>query len=81
MKRKFTSLQKDSEQLVIERKKITDLTLDMTKALEKEEAASQIMKEAQKKCKKSESSLAVITADFEDLKKKHEFTEEKYTDL
>ena len=40
MKRKFNSLTKDSEQLVQERKKITQLTLDITKEKEKEEAAT-----------------------------------------
>ena len=41
-------LVKDSEQLIIERKRITQLTLDYTKAKEREEQMEGALKEAQK---------------------------------
>ena len=81
MTRKFSTLQKDSEQLVQERKKITQLTLDVTKAKEKEEAATQNLKEAKKKLSKAERELVDVTAEREDYKRKAEFLEEKLANL
>lgn len=81
MKRKFNSLQKDSEQLVQERKKITQLTLDLTKEKEKEEAATQKLKEINKKLIKSEKNLAEMTTDKEDFERKSAFLDEKLNNL
>jgi hypothetical protein len=44
--RKMKFLIKDSEQLIIERKRITQLTLDYTKAKEREEQMEGALKEA-----------------------------------
>ena len=81
MKRKFNSLTKDSEQLIQERKKITQLTLDITKEKEKEEAATQKLKEINKKLIKSEKNLTEKTEECEDYKRKSEFLDEKLIKL
>ena len=81
MKKKFYSLTKDSEQLVQERKKITQLTLDLTKEKEKEEAASQKLKEINKKLVKSEKNLVEMTSECDDFKRKSEFLDEKLNKL
>ena len=81
MKKKFYSLTKDSEQLVQERKKITQLTLDLTKEKEKEEAASQKLKEINKKLIKCEKNLVEMTSECDDFKRKSEFLDEKLTKL
>ena len=64
-----------------ERKKITQLTLDITKEKEKEEAATQKLKEINKKLIKSEKNLTEMTEECEDYKRKSEFLDEKLTKL
>lgn len=76
MQRQNKVLSKDSEQLAIERKRITQLTLDVTKSKEKEEQMAGQLKEAQKKMKKSEKELKVVQDEFEDMKRKMTYTEE-----
>ena len=53
----------------------------MTKAIEKEEAATQALKEASKKLKKAESNLADVTAGKDDLQRNFDFTAEKLANL
>ena len=53
----------------------------MTKAIEKEEAATQALKEATKKLKKAENNLADVTAAKEDLQRNFDFKEEKLANL
>ena len=65
----------------MERKKVTQLTLDVTKAKEKEEAATQNLKESKKKLSKAENNLVEVTAEREDFKRKAEFLEEKLNNL
>lgn len=81
MKRKFNSLQKDSEQLVEERRKVAELTLDIARATEREEAATQKEKEAVKKLTKCEKNLAEETTARADLQRKSDFLDEKLTNL
>ena len=81
MTRQFKVLQKESEQLVVERKKNTQAALEVTKAIEKEEAATQALKEATKKLKKAENNLADVTAAKEDLQRNFDFKEEKLANL
>ena len=81
MKRKFNSLQKDSEQLVEERRKVAELTLDIAKATEKEEAATAKEKEATKKLTRCEKNLTEVTTARDDLQRKYDFLDEKHANL
>ena len=78
MQRKNKVLEKDSEQLSLERSRVNQLTLDLTKAKEKEEQNAGQLKEAQKKLKKVEKELKELTAEHEDKLKKLEWTDEQY---
>ena len=49
------------------------MTLDVTKAKEKEEAATQNLKDAKKKLSKAEKELVDVTADRDDFTRKAEF--------
>ena len=53
----------------------------MTKAIEKEEAATQALKEASKKLKKAEKELADVTAGKEDLQRNFDSKAEKLANL
>jgi len=81
MQRVNKQLGKDSEQLAIERKRITQLTLDVTKAKEKEEQMAGQLKEALKKLKNAEKNLEKLETEFEDQKKKLDWTEEQHANL
>ena len=72
---------KDSEQLEVERKRITQLTLDVTKAKEKEDQMSLQLKEATKRLKKSETELKEVNAQFEDNKRNLEYKMEQLATL
>ena len=74
-------LLKDSEQLEVERKRITQLTLDVTKAKEKEDQMSLQLKEATKRLKKSETELKEVNAQFEDNKRNLEYKMEQLATL
>ena len=81
MQRQNKVLTKDSEQLEVERKRITQLTLDVTKAKEKEEQMAGQLKEAQKRLKKSETELKEINAQFEDNKRNLDYRMEQLDSL
>lgn len=81
MQRSNKVLQKDSDQLNTERQRVNDLTLDLTKAKEKEEQNSASLKEAQKKLKKVDKELKELQAEHEDKLKKLTYTEEQYSNL
>ena len=81
MQRVNKVLSKDSEQLAIERKRITQLTLDVTKAKDKEEQMSGSLKEAQKRLKKSETESKEVKAQFEDNKRNLEDKKEQLDNI
>ena len=81
MQRQNKVLAKDSEQLSVERSRVNQLTLEVTKAKEKEEQNAGQLKEAQKKLKKAEKELKELTAEHEDKLKKLEWTEEQLKNL
>ena len=68
MQRQNKVLAKDSEQLANERRRITQLTLDVTKAKEKEEQMSVALKDSEKKLKKNSKELKETTEKFDDQK-------------
>ena len=53
----------------------------MTKAIEKEEAATQALKEASKKLKRAEANLAEVTAGKDDLQRNFDSKAEKLANL
>ena len=57
MGRKIKTLSKDSEQLQMERARVTQLTLQVTKSKEKEEQMAVTLKDATKKLQKTETTL------------------------
>ena len=59
-------LAKDSEFLAVERSRTTALTLEVTKAKEKEEQMAGQLKEAQKNLTKSEKERKELKENFED---------------
>lgn len=81
MQRQNKVLQKDSDQLNIERQRVNQLTLDLTKAKEKEEQNAGQLKEAQKKLKKIEKELKELQSEHDDKIKKLQWTEEQYSSL
>ena len=81
MQRQVKVLSKDSEQLTAERKRITQLTLDFTKAKEKEEQMSSQLTDAKKKLKKAEKSLTETKNEFEDKKRHLEHLSDEHAEL
>ena len=81
MQRQNKVLSRDSEQLVHERRRITQLTLDVTKAKEKEEQMAGQLKEAQKRLKKAETELKEVNAQFVDNKRNLEDKMEQLNDV
>ena len=81
MQRQNKVLAKDSEQLANERRRITQLTLDVTKAKEKEEQMSVALKDSEKKLKKNSKELKETTEKFDDQKQKLDYSQERFDDL
>ena len=65
----------------MERSRVTQLTLDLTKSIEKEEQMQGTLKDATKKLSKTEKNLTAVTTERDDLKRKSDFLEEEHTAL
>ena len=81
MGRKIKALAKDSEALQMERTRVTQLTLQVTKAKEKEEQMGLTLKEATKKLQKTEKDMTKVQAERDELKRKADFLDDEHTQL
>lgn len=79
--RKSKQFERDSEQLTLERKRITQLTLDCTKAKEKEDQMAVQLKDAKKALTRNQKKADETKEQFDDLSRKFEFQENEFSEL